>query len=238
MIDYQQIRQELYKKSNFLLVDKPFLLKNFIKDLNLFLTWEDVERCINTSEFYNFDLIDKNSNDKISIPEHKKAWIFNKLVQDKKFVFEKFSQGHTLIINNYGFHNRHTNELLKTIESLFYTDAAMHVYCGLTGSNSFGVHEDVPSNFILQVDGSTQWKIYKNRSSSIVASGYRPTEKELLDFEIELDITLQPGDFLYIPSRTYHVALPNEKRLSISIPCWPKFNEPKEYSIDRNYYKI
>jgi ribosomal protein L16 Arg81 hydroxylase len=238
MNNYSLIREKLYKESNLLLADKPFVFKKLIESPIDFLSWADVEKCINTPEFYNFDIIDKETNDKIKIPEYKKAWVFNKLVQDKKFISEKVNQGHTLVINNYGFHNRYTNELLNLIESVFYTDAAMHVYCGFEGSKSFNVHEDIPSNFIFQVEGTTFWKIYENRSSAIVASGYRPSIDEVANFKVALEVELNPGDFLYIPSRTYHIARPDTKRLSISIPCWPKFNEPKEYSTDRAYYKI
>jgi ribosomal protein L16 Arg81 hydroxylase len=238
MNNYQHIREKLYKESNLLLEDKPFVFKKLIASPSDFLSWTDVEKCLNAPEFYNFDIIDKETNDKIKIPEYKKAWVFNKLVQDKKFITEKINQGHTLVINNYGFYSRHTHELLKLIESVFYTDAAMHVYCGLEGSKSFTVHEDIPSNFIFQIEGTTAWKVYENRSSAIVASGYRPTAADVSNFKVGLEVDLEPGDLLYIPARTYHVAQPDIKRLSISIPCWSKFNEPPEYSTDRNYYTI
>jgi hypothetical protein len=232
------VRDRLYHESKLLVQDKPFVFANLITDPANFLTWNSVEQCLNNPVFYNFDIIDSATNDKIKIPEHKKAWVFNKAVQDKKFLFEQLHRGNTLIINNYGFHSKFTNEFLKMIETVFYTDAAMHVYCGLGGSKSFSVHEDIPSNFILQIEGTTQWTVFENRSSAIVASGYRPTPTEIEKFTVALTVTLEPGDLLYIPSRSYHVAYPTEKRLSISIPCWPKFNEPREYSIDRNYYII
>jgi ribosomal protein L16 Arg81 hydroxylase len=232
------LKKKFYYESELLISDRPFVFKNLISNPEVYLTWNDVEYCLNNPVFYNFDLIDIKTNDKIKIPEHKKAWVFNKQVQDKKFIFEKINQGHTLIINNYGFHSRQTQELLGLIESVFYTDSAMHVYCGFEGSGSFKIHEDIPANFIFQVEGKTSWKVYKNRASSIVASGYSPTDQELANFNPELEIDLEPGDLLYIPSRTYHAAFPTEKRLSISIPCWPKFNEPTEYSIDRNHYTI
>lgn len=236
--NYIDVKKRLFEESYLLTIDKPFVFKKLITTPEELLTWKDVEQCLNNPAFYNFDIIDNKINDKIKIPEHKKAWVFNKLVQDKKFLIEQVNSGNTLIVNNYGFHNFQTNQLLQIIETVFYTDAAMHVYCGLAGSNSFSVHEDIPSNFILQVDGVTSWTIFENRSSTLVASGYRPTVDEIKQFTPALTIDLSPGDLLYIPSRAYHVARPTSKRLSISIPCWPKFGEPKEYSIDRNYYTI
>jgi hypothetical protein len=232
------VRDRLYNESNLLMQDKPFIFANLITDPANLLTWNSVEECLNNPVFYNFDIIDSITNDKIKIPEYKKAWIFNKAVQDKKFLFEQLHHGNTLIINNYGFHSKFTNEFLKMIETVFYTDAAMHVYCGLGGSKSFSVHEDIPSNFILQIEGVTSWTVFENRSSTLVASGYRPTAAEIQKFTPALTVDLHPGDLLYIPSRAYHVAQPTTKRLSISIPCWPKFGESKDYSIDRNQYSI
>jgi hypothetical protein len=218
--------------------DKPFVFANLITDPTNYLTWNSVEHCLNNPVFYNFDIIDSATNDKIKIPEYKKAWVFNKAVQDKKFLFDQLHRGNTLIINNYGFYSNITNEFLKLIENVFYTDAAMHVYCGLSGSESFTVHEDIPSNFILQIEGITTWTVYQNRASTLVASGYRPSAAEIQKFTPAITVDLHPGDLLYIPSRTYHMAQPKTKRLSISIPCWPKFGEPKDYSIDRNTYNI
>jgi hypothetical protein len=238
LVNYNNIKQKLFKESNLLTIDKPFVFEKLVANPEHLLTWKDVEQCLNNPAFYNFDIINNSTNDKIKIPEHKKAWVFNKLVQDKKFLFDQINSGNTLIINNYGFHSSQTNHLLQIIETVFYTDAAMHVYCGLTGSKSFTVHEDIPSNFILQIEGVTSWTIFENRSSTLVASGYRPTADEIKNFTPALTVDLQPGDLLYIPSRAYHVAKPTSKRLSISIPCWPKFGEPKEYSIDRNQYLI
>lgn len=232
-----KIKEKLFLESNLQFEDKPWVFKKIIENPQAYLSWNDVEECVNNPIFYEFDLIDKFGK-KVDIPKHKKAWVFNKLVSDKKFIFEKINQGYTLIINNYGYQKQNCNELLQMLENLFYTDATMHVYCGLETSNSFTVHEDIPSNIIFQIEGKTKWTVYENRSSSLVASGYRPSEQETFNFTPALEVVLEPGDILHIPSRAYHVAEPQGKRLSISIPCWPKFNEPLDYSIDRNYYKI
>lgn len=232
------VKNRLASESSFWIDDKPLVFKNLISNTKNYLTWEDVETCLNNPAFYNFEIIDKNSNEKIFIPGHNKCWVRNKLVQDKKFVVEKFLQGNSLIINNYEFYNKNNQELLQLIESIFHTYSSMHVYCGLEGSKSFPIHEDTPANFIFQIEGDTEWVVFENRASSVVKPVYDPTDIELSSLKVSLQIILEPGDFLYIPSRCYHLCKPSKKRLSISIPCWPKFEEPKEYSLDRNYYSI
>ena len=59
------------------------------------------------------------------------------------------------------------------------------------------------------------------------------------DLELAIEVELQPGDALYIPSRMYHKAMPDGKRLSMSIPCWNRFaTDPLDNQADRNYYRI
>ena len=64
-------------------------------------------------------MIDQHNN-KIDIPMSEKAWEFGgKLVQDKQFLFNRFNTGNTLIIMNYGFHNKPITELLNNLEQMF-----------------------------------------------------------------------------------------------------------------------
>lgn len=230
------IGQRLLNEANFLYEDKAYHFKNFISDPSMFLTWEDVELCVNNPTFYEFEMIDHDQN-KVDISRHVKAWVQDKTVQDSRELANHINHGHTFIIMNYGFHSRHTQELLKTFEMIFDIDCAIHVYGGLSGSKSFKIHDDYPSNFIIQIEGSTDWRVYKNRISSMLKTG---TDQHLIkheNLEVDLEVTLNPGDALYIPSRAYHCASPNGKRLSMSIPCWTRIPNVNQTS-DRNFYRL
>lgn len=230
------IGQRLLNESNLISNDRAYYFPKLIENPEEFLTWNDVELCLNNPAFYEFEMIDHNSH-KVDINRYVKAWIQEKKVQDSCQLINHVNHGHTLIIMNYGFHNRKTQELLNVFEHIFDIDAAIHVYGGLKGSKSFNIHDDYPCNFIIQVEGSVQWKIFKNRISSLYKTGTQQhtLKEELLD--VDVDVVLNPGDALYIPSRAYHCAYPTEKRLSMSIPCWPKLPGSNQ-SIDRNYYKV
>ena len=61
--------------------------------------------------------------------------------------------------------------------------------------------------------------------------------EDMLD--VAIDVVLKPGDALYIPARTFHVAYPTSRRLSMSIPCWNKIStESPTLAVDRTYYPI
>lgn len=238
------IGQKILNETDLLRNDIPHYFQNFIQDPATLVSWSDIESCMNRPEIYNFELIDKDTNMKIDIPQSNKTWIWDRLVQDKNFLFDKLNRGHGLVIMNYASYSQTTNRLMDIFEKLFDVNAALHVYCGLSGSVSFPIHDDYPVNFIVQVEGTTRWKVFKNRCSSLYKIGTlndlrsdKKIDEESL--EVAIDVCLSPGDALYIPSRCFHVAYPTEKRISLSIPCWVKYpSDPATKSSDRNWYSI
>lgn len=217
--------------------DRALHLPNFLPNHSDIITWNDVENCLNNPSLYEIELIDKTNSQKIQLPLYKKHWVSSHTFE-KQMIVDLFNQGNSAAILNYGFYSQNTNELLRAFEETFYVSSAIHVYCGLEGSKSFNIHEDFPCNFIIQVDGNTHWKVYKNKASQLFAPrGYESFPVDT-NMEIDLEIVLKPGDALYIPARAYHVALVQEKRLSISVPCWTLMNLDSSLLPDRNHYKI
>ena len=232
------IGHRILNEINLLTDDKPHFFKQLLKNPSELLTWDDVEKCMNTPALYNFEMIDQYNN-KIDIPQAKKAWTWDRLVQDKAFMFDQLHKGAGLVIMNYGYYSEKTNHLLRIFETMFQVNAAIHVYGGLQGSKSFGIHDDYPCNFIIQVEGTTKWKVYNNRISYLYKTGMMNGKLKDEDLELAIEVELQPGDALYIPSRMYHKAMPDGKRLSMSIPCWNRFaTDPLDNQADRNYYRI
>jgi len=218
--------------------DQPCYFENFIENPSQFITWKDIETCMNNPNFYEFEIIDHN-NQKVDIPQHPKVWNYHRSVQDKRFLFDQVNHGHSLVITNYGFHNQKTNELLNIFEQMFDVHAAIHVYAGLQGSKSFTIHDDYPVNFIIQVEGETRWRVFENRISYLYKTGRMNGIVDESKLRTAIDVVLKPGDGLYIPARAYHVAEPSERRISLSIPCWNRLaTDPPGSTTDRNFYRI
>jgi hypothetical protein len=235
-----ELRRSILREHDFVKNDVPYLYKNIFKNPTDYLSWNDVEHCVNTPEFYNFELVD-NNGDKFDIRYfhyQRKSWV-ERPVAHKKQVIDAVNQGNTLVITNYGFHNQKTRDLCGLFESMFDVYSNLHVYCGLGSSSSFKIHDDYPANFIMQVEGKTHWKVFKNRLSYLYRTGYSYSNISEEELEVAVDTVLEPGDVLYIPSRCYHMATPTEKRLSLSIPCWMKYPDDNENKLfDRNYYRL
>ena len=116
---------------------------------------------------------------------------------------------------------------------------ALHVYAGYTGCSSFRVHEDTASNFIIQIEGSTHWTVYKNRCSNIIKPMETCQEEfndMISEMEPAVDTILTPGDMIYIPARCYHQAKPTGRRLSVSIPMQHMLPHLKPF--DRTHYEL
>ena len=168
----------ILNQTNFSLNDKPHFFPNLIPNVQEYITWEDIEYCMNTPQLFDFEVIGPN-NHKVDVPEYHTKWR-DKPIQDKKFLFDCLKQGHGLACTNYGSYSQSTNELLNEFEKTFNVHSAIHVYYGLGNYGSFKIHSDFPPNFIIQSAGETHWKVYSERQSVLNDITYvAPKESDL-----------------------------------------------------------
>jgi len=195
------------------------------------VNWQIVEECLN-SNLFRFEIISNSIKQNVSQSNY--FW-YSTPVQDKNFIFNMILSGATFVLLEY--RNKQTSELLHEIEKQFDVVCDAHVYGGISiDSKSFNPHVDIPSNFIVQVEGKTLWKIYKNQASDLFSQEEINSTSVKDNLELDFEILLNPGDILYVPARRFHEAIPNGKRLSISIPCRSKKYDRNILNLDRNYY--
>ena len=220
-----------FSLENLLINETPLYIKNFVDHPERLISWSDVAACMNNPIAYNVELIDTNGC-KVNLSKYDYA-------ANKQSLFDGLSNGHGLIINEYGFYNEATNAFLNLFETSFDVNCAIHVYCGLQGSKSFNIHCDSPHNFILQVEGRTRWKVYANRMNTLLDfhAGYPTFKMDESKLTTAIDVVLEPGDGLYIPPKVYHVAYPDQARISISVPCWPR-SKQQAPAVDRRYLQF
>lgn len=129
-----------------------------------------------------------------------------KLTVDSRLITKYFLEGYTLVLN----------ALHKQIPSLWDFSNAMTNYFGSEfqtniyitpgeENQGFNIHHDSHDVFIMQIDGVKHWKFYEspiklaspdiNFDSSVHFPG------KLID-----EITMHPGDFLYVPRGLMHCA--------------------------------
>ena len=174
------------------------------------INWVDVARFFMYDYISNVELIGPNG--KIKIPTSKDG------VQDKTFVVNKINENHSFVISKFRNINNQTLQLYDEFCDCYANNNVdFHLYGGLTeSSHAFPVHNDLASNYIIQLDGECEWTIYQEQATHEEALNYRTQPENELN--ISFETILKPGDMLYLPSGKYHKCKPLGKRLSLSVP--------------------
>jgi hypothetical protein len=160
------------------------------------VSWKDLYTCIETRMDMMIKMID---------PEDGIAKEFYR--DEVEFIMSQINSGNSFIIHNYRYKDENTLNFVRSIQKKYNVVCDLHVYAGLEKKNfnSFKKHVDPSANFICQFDGVSNWKVYDKQTDNTV-----------------IDTKLFPGDVLYIPFETYHLAEPEGKRISVSVAMWKK----------------
>jgi ribosomal protein L16 Arg81 hydroxylase len=138
--------------------------------------------------------------------------------QDHDFITKEIATGATFCINKFWNTNWHVQQLWNTfVDEHPGAGVDFHLFGGLTDSaQSFPPHNDLATNYIIQLDGQCEWTIYNERATTQEALNYviYPADK----LTVRTVQILNPGDVLFIPSGVHHQCRPLGKRLSLSIP--------------------
>lgn len=131
--------------------------------------------------------------------------------------------GHTLLLRYAERSHPRLKELADDFSRSFHTPVDIQLYCTPENNNAFGWHYDIEEVFVIQTKGSKHYTIRPNSIHPNPTMKYIPKdmgfEKEKTN--VELNVTLEPGDWLYIPSGWWHVARTRQESMHISIGLMP-----------------
>lgn len=132
-------------------------------------------------------------------------------------------QGHTLLVRYAERADQKLKDLSQDFAKAFYTDVDIQLYCTPEGHNAFGWHYDVEEVFIFQTEGSKTYTIRPNtwHPNPLVASIPKDLGYENEKTPQQLTVTLEKGDWLYIPSGWWHIAKTQKESMHISIGLMP-----------------
>jgi len=97
------------------------------------------------------------------------------------------------------------------LEREFAARVAANVYCSFKGVQAFQTHFDLHDVFAVQAEGEKVWRVYESRADAPVLP--LPPGDEIEKWLTEsrgnllFEVTMQPGDILYLPRGQYHDAL-------------------------------
>jgi 50S ribosomal protein L16 3-hydroxylase len=132
-------------------------------------------------------------------------------------------QGHTLLLRFAEKSSPKLRVLAEDFQNAFHTEVDIQLYCTPEGHNAFGWHYDVEEVFIIQTRGSKSYSIRPNtvHPNPLVKSIPKDLGYENEKTPIEIKVTLQEGDWLYIPSGWWHIARTQKESMHISIGLMP-----------------
>ena len=175
---------------------------------NLF-SWAELEKVINITPLINdkrFHFI--NGNKHLWYPSY---WQTDITSWPTEIIKEELRH-YVCYIHDASRYNSNINKLASELEQInnFPTDA--HIYFALTThKQGFDIHNDRSHNFIVQVEGETNFKVWDEPADI-------REYKDIINLKPFIDVTMKAGDIIYVPKGYWHQAISKTKRLSISFP--------------------
>jgi len=140
-------------------------------------------------------------------------------------VHEHFRSGATIMWHSLNQHRPNVRALNTMLANKFAARSETHAFLTPPGKQGFAIHHDRMSVFVLQLHGSKRWRVWptgvvRRPSGRVYRASDKYDEQHLP--EPFLDISLAPGDVMYIPPGTPHAAVAEDKiSLHLSVTLEP-----------------
>ncbi len=142
-------------------------------------------------------------------------------VVDQVKVMQLFKSGATLTIND--LHSVWPTAMLmvRLLSQSFACKSGATVFATPAGRAGFPAHTDELGVIVVQSEGTKDWRVWPTELNSARAS--TTYEDETILGPPLLEVTLEPGDVLYLPHRTPHAAAATyEQSIHISLDLRPR----------------
>ena len=188
--------------------------KNFINDPNSVVSLEILDDMLSKSNIWNnknfkmmLDQKTLNYNDYSSLSIDVTG-SNNRPDVDKVQIL--VSKGASIILNDIEKYNTKLLKISDELQRLTQGRCQGNLYFSMASHKAFGPHFDLHDVFAFHFEGEKVWNIYENiEDSPINHPVFKISSEERIKRAGKLvdQVTLRPGDLLYIPRGQYHDAL-------------------------------
>ena len=130
---------------------------------------------------------------------------------DSERVNDWMRRGASLVVNYIDTLTPELAAVANAVEGALGGKSQSNLYCSWQQHRAFDTHMDTHDVFALHIAGEKDWNIYEGRLDNPIAhemfTGLDRAYHEAHRGAIETQLTLRPGDFLYLPRGKYHDAL-------------------------------
>lgn len=135
-------------------------------------------------------------------------------------VYELLRTGATITWNSVNHFHAGLRELTRMLALKFAVRSDVVAFLTPAGTQGFTPHHDPVDLFIIQLEGTKYWKLWRPPPGR---RGQIQLYKESDLGEPVIEVTLQPGDVLYLPYGTPHVAVAQDQvSLHLSVMVRPR----------------
>jgi len=172
-------------------------------------SWDDLNRCM------NFDKVWDSFNVKM-VMDSEPVPPVNYCPEgnlDRAILAKYLDQGATLVLSGFETLCDGAGALFKSIQTATKSPCGGVLYYSKKEHAGFRPHFDIMDVFVIQIAGEKLWTIYESQfENPILKPGYHSMSfshdhHRKNKGAIEAEITMTPGDVLYIPRGKYHSAL-------------------------------
>lgn len=135
------------------------------------------------------------------------------LLPDADQVTRHLQQGATLVLDLIEMLTPGLSQVTEALQMATATLTSCNAYCSWQEHPGFNSHFDTMDVFALHVEGSKTWRVYEGRFENAAEfpgfnfSSFTPEYTEHHKGALLHEVTMTPGDLLYLPRGQYHDAL-------------------------------
>ncbi|MCH9020694.1 MAG: hypothetical protein IIA73_10070 [Proteobacteria bacterium] len=133
------------------------------------------------------------------------------LQPDAQQVLSLLRQGASLVANDIDTLTPGLRAVARALEEATGGKAQANLYCSWRQRQAFAVHFDTHDVHAIHFEGEKVWRIYEGRHDNPIAhprfKTFGQDYHDKAKGKLLMEVTLKPGDFLYLPRGQYHEAL-------------------------------
>ncbi len=123
-------------------------------------------------------------------------------------------QGATLVANDIDHLSAGLTQFSATLEAALEGKVQANLYLSSKRRQGFAAHFDTHDVYAVHVEGTKTWHLYEGRATDPIAHPMFKTlpreHHEQAKGKLLMDITMAPGDLLYVPRGLYHDAIADD----------------------------
>ncbi len=188
---------------------KPLHITGAPEKLAGLFDWVDLNRIINTANIWNANTF-KLVLDNEQVPAN--TYMAQGFL-DVKTVSDYIAKGASVVLSGMETYCEGSAALAASLQAAIGGYSQCNLYCSFKQHPGFLPHFDLMDVFVFQIDGEKDWTIYETQfENPMLKPGCHQmsfTREQHAENKgaIEKQVTMKPGDVLYIPKGKYHAAV-------------------------------